>query len=112
MFHGGQAEGRPTFCSVPFDAVCARTTLWANFMQQILIGVGAPSHMRNILDLIAVMSSQLSLWYELCILRKTTIVSRVPVQPGSSLDQYFIPRWLKEGTGVPGKSTGVKHRGR
>lgn len=51
-----------TFCSIPFDAVCASTTRWANLIQLSLTGAGAPSQMRNILDLIAVICSQLSAW--------------------------------------------------
>jgi hypothetical protein len=52
----------PTFCSMPFDAVWASTTRWANLMQLSLTGAGATSQMRNILDLMADICSQLSVW--------------------------------------------------
>jgi hypothetical protein len=52
----------PTFCSMPFDAVWASTTRWANLIQLSLTGAGATSQMRNILDFIADICSQLSVW--------------------------------------------------
>lgn len=56
---GGKAQ---TLYSMPLDAVWARTTRWANLTQQTLTGLAAPSHIRRILALMAVMASQLSLW--------------------------------------------------
>lgn len=55
-------DGLLTFCSMPFDTVCASTTRWANLIQLSLTGAGAPSQMLNILDLIVDICSQLSVW--------------------------------------------------
>lgn len=45
---------------MPFEAVCASTTRWANLMQHILNGGGAPSHILSIRVFMAWMLSQVS----------------------------------------------------
>lgn len=69
---------KPRTLSMARAVVCARTTRWANLIQQSFTAGAASSHIRRMRCLMAINSSHGARSYELCILQNKSSLAQSP----------------------------------